>query len=222
MTPSEEKLGWLYFAFQLLFLPTLLALLNRSYLHLPDAWLNLAFYTVNFGCVFLIFRRFLLSSVTYGAKRKAWLLRAVLLGLAGDITISNLWNGLIASFFPGFSNVNDASIQIMLRQDFLPVAVGTVLLVPLAEETMFRGLIFRGIYNKSKVTAYIVSIAAFCAVHIVGYIGIYDPVTLALCFVQYIPAGVCLAWAYAEADTILAPILIHTFVNAMSIYLVMR
>ena len=41
-----------------------------------------------------------------------------------------------------------------------------------------------------------------------------------MAFLQYLPAGLCLAWAYTKADTIFAPILIHAAVNAVSIGLV--
>ena len=64
---------------------------------------------------------------------------------------------------------------------------------------------------------YILSALVFCAIHVISYIGSADPLTLVLCFVQYLPASLCLAWAYTEADNIFAPILIHIAVNTMSI-----
>ena len=36
---------------------------------------------------------------------------------------------------------------------------------------------------------------------------------LLLCFVQYLPAGLCLGWAYARADSIFAPTLMHMIIN---------
>ena len=47
----------------------------------------------------------------------------------------------------------------------------------------------------------------------VGYIGSADLITLCLCFMQYLPAGITLAWAYEKADTIAAPMLIHIMIN---------
>ena len=38
-------------------------------------------------------------------------------------------------------------------------------------------------------------------------------ITLLLCFCQYIPAGICLGWAYAKSGTIWCPVLIHMTVN---------
>ena len=63
-----------------------------------------------------------------------------------------------------------------------------------------------------------VSVLAFAAIHVVGYIGLFDPVTLILCFVQYLPAGIILAAAYEKTDTIITPILIHIFINLIGIF----
>ena len=82
---------------------------------------------------------------------------------------------------------------------------------------MFRGLIFRSLYGKSPWAAYIVSIIAFAMVHIVGYIGSYSPLEIVLAVLQYLPAGLCLAWSYTKAETIFAPILIHAAVNYITI-----
>ena len=35
---------------------------------------------------------------------------------------------------------------------------------------------------------------------------------------QYLPAGLCLAWSCIRGQTIFAPIVIHALVNAVGIY----
>ena len=52
---------------------------------------------------------------------------------------------------------------------------------------------------------------------VLGYIGSESVTTLVLCFVQYLPAGLCLAWTYTKADNIFAPIVVHALVNAIAI-----
>ena len=68
---------------------------------------------------------------------------------------------------------------------------------------------------ESKLLAYALSTVIFAMIHISGYIGIYDAKLLFCCFLQYIPAGLCLAWAYARADSIFAPILMHMAINVI-------
>jgi membrane protease YdiL (CAAX protease family) len=122
----------------------------------------------------------------------------------------------IQAVYPDFSNVNDSSIQSMAAENYAIMLIGTVLLVPLTEETLFRGLIFRKLHQKSRAVAYILSTLFFGLIHITGYIGATPLPVLLLCLIQYIPAGVFLAWAYEKADSIWAPILMHMAVNQIS------
>ena len=46
---------------------------------------------------------------------------------------------------------------------------------------------------------------------------VYSPLEICMAVLQYLPAGLCLAWSYAKADTIFAPILIHAAVNYITI-----
>ena len=89
----------------------------------------------------------------------------------------------------------------------------TVVLVPLTEELLYRGLIFRPLYNKSPLAGYVISTFIFSALHVVSYIGSYSPLHLALCFLQYLPASICLGWAYARSDSIWSPVMIHMTIN---------
>ena len=118
---------------------------------------------------------------------------------------------------PGFSNVNDTAISAMAQTNYTLMLIGVGFLVPLSEEMLYRGLIFRNLWQDSKVAAYLLSMAAFAAIHVLGYIGSEDITTLLICFLQYLPAGLCLAWTYTKADNIFAPIVVHALVNALAI-----
>ena len=74
--------------------------------------------------------------------------------------------GILMSYLlPGFSNINDASISAMAKTNYTLMLIGVVFLVPLAEEMLYRGLIFRNLWQSSKAAAYLLSMAAFAAVH---------------------------------------------------------
>ena len=92
------------------------------------------------------------------------------------------------------------------------------MLVPPAEECFYRGLFFQTFAKKALWLGYAVSTTVFALIHILGFIGSASPLALVLSFLQYLPAGLCLAWSYAKSDTIFAPILIHALVNAWGIY----
>ena len=62
--------------------------------------------------------------------------------------------------YPDFSNVNDTSIMELTQQNYTLMAIGTVLLVPVVEETLYRGVVFGSLYKRSRVAAYTVSTLA--------------------------------------------------------------
>lgn len=217
LSQPETTWGWVYFALQLIVLPIALNKLN-IYLKLSSSWLNLAYYTVNFVAVILIFRSYLVRSLSHAGSHFFQLLKGCILGLSVYWACNYGMGWLAGKLLPGFSNVNDSNVLAMMQENFWPWAIATVVMVPLTEELFYRGLIFRGLRPRKRKLAYILSTLAFCAVHVIGYIGSYPWHTLLLCFVQYIPAGLCLAWACDEADNIYASVLVHSVINAMGVF----
>ena len=218
MSRTEKILGWLYMAFSLIALPGLLAWLNAQLADpMNEGTLSFVFYLTNFLFILGIFRRFLRDSLV-AAWQDIWnFIQAVVLGYVAYWAASEAMEFVMSHLLPGFSNINDAAITAMAKSNYTLMLIGVVFLVPLAEEMLYRGLIFRNLWQSSKVAAYLLSMAAFSAIHVLGYIGSEDITTLVLCFLQYLPAGLCLAWTYTKADNIFAPTLVHAIVNAVAI-----
>ena len=218
MSRSEKIWGWLYMVFSLIALPSVLQVLN-SKLATPmnESTLNFTFYCVNFFAILCIFRRFLKDSLV-AAWRDLWnFVQAVVLGYVAYWACSRAMDTVMSHLLPNFRNINDSAITEMAHANYTLMVIGVVLLVPLAEEVLYRGLIFRNLYRSSRVAAYLVSMAAFAAIHVLGYIGTESVTTLVICFLQYLPAGLCLAWTYTKADNIFAPVIVHALVNAIAI-----
>ena len=218
VTRTERILGFVYIAVQLLILPTALLLINRL-LGSPFSAVQVQFalFCADFILVTVIFHRFLIGSAKRSFSEPFRTLRFAGIGLLLYWVGSFAVNYFILTVYPDFSNVNDASINELTQDNYTLMALSTVLLVPVTEETLYRGLVFGTLHKRSPVAAYAVSTLVFAALHVVGYIGLYEPVLLLLCFLQYIPAGLCLAWAYTQADSIWASILIHIAVNQMGV-----
>ena len=89
-------------------------------------------------------------------------------------------------------------------------------LAPIAEELLFRGLLFRGLYNRNALLAWSCSVIAFAAVHVLSYIGQYDLTGFLLATLQYLPAGLALCYAYHRSGSIFAPIIMHIFINSLA------
>ena len=184
---------------------------------LNTAQLNFVYYLVNFIAVLVIFHEFLGSSLSQAFQHPMLLCEAVILGFVAYYALFHVTDWLVGLLVPSFSNYNDEAIFAMSNGNHFLMVIGTVVLVPPAEECFFRGLIFRNLYGKSRWAAYLVSILAFACIHILGYIGTYSALELLMAVLQYLPAGLCLAWSYARADNIFAPILIHAAVNYVTI-----
>ena len=165
----------------------------------------------------LIFHDFLSRSLSQALQHPIVLCEAVILGFVAYYACFYLTDWLVSMLVPSFTNYNDEAIGAMSRGNSFLMLIGTVILAPPVEECFYRGLIFRNLYKKNHLAAYLVSMTAFACIHIIGYIGQYSALELILAVLQYLPAGLCLGWSYVRGDTIFAPILIHAAVNYITI-----
>jgi membrane protease YdiL (CAAX protease family) len=211
--------GIRYLLFQLVFLGAVLSfLLNMLGLRADGLMLDTVFFAVNLGAVVWFFRSYLCKSMKYGICHWTTLLLSAALGFVVYNALTGSLDALIYWLKPEFFNVNDAGFAEYSRSHFLLTAFGAVILVPLAEETLYRGLFFGMLQPKNRLLAYVLSTLLFAFIHVMGYIDSYPASVLLLCFLQYIPAGITLAGAYEYSGSILAPVLIHTAVNAIAIF----
>ena len=218
--PSGQETAWglCYLVFQMLFLPSVLFWINDQLPKaLSDSELNFLFYLVNFLAILVIFHSFLEESLRQLFRHPIDALQAAVLGFVAYYVCFYAMEWLIGLLRPGYTNYNDASIAALSRGNYFLTFLGTVILVPLAEECFYRGLIFRNLYKKSHWAAYAISIAAFAAIHILGYVGQYSAKELVIAIIQYIPAGLWLAWGYIKGDTIFVSVAIHAAVNFITI-----
>lgn len=219
LTDREQVWAILYLLFSYALLPELLNWMN-GYLPTPlgSLWINFLYFSINFLAIIWIFGGFFKRSLVYAGQNIWDFLVAVVAGSAAYWLCSWGLSWIFGHFFPDYANLNDGSISAMAGSNFTVMFIGTVLLVPVAEEALHRGLVFGCLYPKSHAVAYILSTAIFASVHILGYVGAYSPLHLALAFIQYVPAGLTLAWAYRKSGSIFAPMLMHAVINAVGMF----
>ncbi len=219
-TPNETVFGFIYYLLQLLIIPgivmTVIMMLPR---YISITIVNFLFFSMNFVVVLLIFRKFLVENFKVLMTYPWHTLRCAAIGLLIYIAGSTLFTLVVTALVPDFTNVNDAAILEMVQKHYALMSIGTVFLVPVAEECFYRGLFFRNLYDNRPILAYLVSIVVFSLAHVLNYVGMESFGTLALCFVQYLPAGFALAWCYRHSGSIYAPVLVHMTVNQMGMLL---
>ena len=214
LTRREKVWGFRYLLFELICLGALLRGLNQLLpTPLPRAEVNFLFFTINFLAVLVIFGGYLRAQLRQLPELVWNVVFTTIPGIFVYFMVNILMGQLIVALDPRFTSINDAGIGQMVEENYTLMFLGTVFFVPIAEECLFRGLVFRGLHDRNAALAWVVSVLLFAAIHVTGYVGSQPALTLLLCFVQYLPAGLCLAGAYRLSGSLISPILIHALVN---------
>ena len=214
LTRREKVWGFGYLLFELILLSALLRWLNQLLpTPLPRAEVNFLFFIINLLAVLMIFGKYLRAQLRQLPELCWNVVFTTIPGIFVYFMVNILMGQLIFALDPQFTSINDAGIGQMAEENYALMFIGTVFFVPIAEECLFRGLVFRGLYDRNAILAWAVSVLLFAAIHVTGYIGSQPALTLLLCFVQYLPAGLCLAGAYRLSGSLISPILIHALVN---------
>ena len=209
--------GCVYLAFYLFVMSSAVHLvLNLLGLPVDTVTLNKIYFFANFIITAVLFRRFLAYSLPMAADQPLRFLKGILLGFCiyeGCQVALGILCGLIA---PNLWTPNDDNIRSIAAESYRVMWVGAVLLAPLTEETLIRGLVFGNLRRKNRVLAYIITALVFGLMHIVVYIPRMDVVTLVLNLALYAFPSAALCAAYEYAGTIWAPIALHMILNALS------
>ena len=225
-TKTELLLGvgcWLLYlvgisALLLLLLPLLGVDLNSER---GGSLAQLAAFALDFILIVLVFRKFLWRSAAPLKGNGKRLLSTVLLGFAAYYLLMYLVALLIAYLSLGLDvlpeNLNNEVIGTIMTQYTFPMAVCTVVFAPVTEECLVRGVLFAPICRRKPWIAYLVTTALFGLLHTVPYIGTQELSVLALSFLQYLPAGIVLGWAYQRTRSIWGAIALHSLINLVAV-----
>ena len=219
LTRSEMKSGLIAMIVCMLLLPPVLALALPGH---SAAMLNFTAYFITVGAGLYVLRRYLLQNLAVAIAHPFYCIYYAVLSYLGYMVFTELVMAMVYRLAPGFVNLNNENITALLDSEFGLMAITTVVLAPIAEECLFRGLLFRGVYDRSPALAWVLSVGLFAAVHVTGFIGSYAPLELLLAALQYIPAGIVLCFAYARGGSILSPILTHALINFLAVMSVSR
>lgn len=217
MSKGEIIAGCIYWPIYLLLLaPALTFVLSFLGVEVTDLRVNLCYFITNFLVVAIVFRRYLIASLGQFGRAFWQCAQAVVLGLAFYYLMT--WGLSLAFSLLDLTVIspNDQAISGLVSQQSSAMMVCTVLLAPLSEEVLNRGLIFGNLARKNRWLAYVVSTAVFCFLHVFSYLGTLNlPATL-LVLLSYAPAGIALGWTMEKAGTVWAPILVHAVINLIA------
>lgn len=222
MLRSERITGIIYLAVHIFLLPWLLIYIYTNVVRnlnvvLTSPNLNLLYYSISFLFVFSFLFRFLKASFSDLADKLIISVKSIALAFLFDYVMAALVSLLLSLVLKDVSNPNSQAVISQAKLDAGAMVFVAVLLVPIVEETLFRGVLFGTLRSKSRVLAYAVSALVFAFYHLWQFfLGGFEW-TICLYLLQYIPPALALAWCYETSGSIWAPILLHAALNFISI-----
>lgn len=219
LSTAEQVAGFCYLPFYVVLLSWLIQWLSGLFgLGLTTLQINVTYFVLNCLIIWVIFHRFL--SRSFHAIRFWELIQALILGFCLYYGGNWVFQKLIGLLGLTIQSFNDDAILSLVAQNRWVMIVCTVVLAPMVEETLVRGLLFGVIRRQSRIAAYAVTIFFFAVIHVWQYLIDYEFAAVALAALQYIPAGIALGWTYEKSNTIWGPIFLHMMINAISMGIV--
>ena len=217
MLKIERVMGFIYLPIHILVLPMAISFaagwLFPGTVDDVAPVLNMAYYA--FGCVFLfaVMFRFLKASFNELLDWKARAVQGVLFGIALYFILLVALSLILNSLSLGASNPNSDEIGREALVNRGAVYVVALVLAPIVEELLFRGVVFGSIRRRSRILAYVVSALVFSFYHVWQYFFFgYDP-SLFISVLSYIPPSIALAYCYERSGSIWTSMLLHAAIN---------
>lgn len=217
LTRVECVWGWIFFALYLVLFPILMGLVQRSFDGaLPVAETNVVYYLLCVALVCLVFWGYLKDGFHLLLD---WLPENLFAFGTGLIAAGVLHFLVIRLPYP-VENPNSLNYAEQFALSPAATLVILVVLMPIVEELLFRGLLFSTARGYSRAVAYVLSTlvyAVYCVWQFVYAFGRADFRYLLLA-IQYLPMSLALAWSYDRGGSIWTPIVLHGVINAFSLF----
>ena len=214
MTVRESVVALCYLPVHLVLLPTLLQYLPET-ASLSELSLNIIVYVTGSLFMLIFAGPFLRRDFDPLCDHPFFCVLQVLICYGMMMAFNMLLSGLFLLFLPDSANPNNTAVMEMAGNEQGKIMALAVFLAPLVEEPIFRGAIFGLLYDRSRVLAIGVSMLLFSLYHVWGY-ALLDPANL-IYLLQYLPVSWLLCRCYERCDSIWGSILLHMFVNYISL-----
>ena len=216
LSPGEWLRGGALSVLYVALFPFLMAWVQRSaWEELPVAESNVVYCLISVLLGFALFSGLWERNLDRLLTRPGRNLASVAAGLAAWIALD-----LLVRQIPlPVRNPNESGYA--LEYLLSPRATGliVVVLMPMVEELLFRGVLFGGVRRYSRGAAYLLSAGLFALYCVWQFAFSYGRLDLRylLLAVQYLPAGVLLSWCYERGGSLWSAVLLHMAVNGLTL-----
>ena len=222
MSGPEKVAGWIYVPIHIFALPILLPsaalMLNSVGISLTDIQINFIYYLLGFLFSALIMGHYLKNTFNDFADSVLRTLLNVVVCLVVYYCIAYVVNFVLAFFLPDLINPNTGAVIENTMENSKSMFAVSVLLAPITEEVIFRGVVFGTVRRKNRIAAFVISALIFSVYHLWQFAVIgYSIGTLVLYAIQYIPASIMLAKCMEDSGNLWGPIFMHMTVNYLAL-----
>lgn len=218
MTASERSRGLVFLLLYLLVFPRVSAWLQRLWLGEGEvlvAEVNVLYYAILFTLSLFIFWDFLKKDFL---GLLSWLPENLFGVAVGLLMAGGLHAVLTLVPFP----VPDP-ISLQYAQEFraapVPILALLLLLIPVVEETVYRGLIYGSLRGYSRPLAIAFSVVFYAFGLVWRYaLDFSDPRYLLLA-ILYLPMSIALTWCYDRGGSVWACVVLHGGLNGMILHM---
>ena len=179
---------------------------------------NTLYYYVLSGVTLLIFHSFLADTTRRFLDGTARAGSSLFLGLLVFYGANALTYRAAVLLSYGAADLNNTVIAAQVRAAPRTTLLISIVLVPFVEETLFRGLVFGSLRDRSRAAAYLASSLLFAFLYAWTFaVSPRDPANFVR-LVQYLVPGMVFAWSFDRSGTLWTPFLLHAAVNALAIF----
>ena len=219
MSKTELLPGVIFIPVHIIVLEFLIPMIMKAAApQLNHYWSSFAYFAVS--CLFILaaMHSYLIKSVSDLIDCRMNALTAIVLGYFGYYVLRYVMSLIFwlvgLNNFPAFSSILS---QVRLNNGYMPIVA--IFLAPIAEEVLFRGVVFGGLRSKGRLIAYGVSFVVFAFYCVWSSFFSGFSWSLLIDFLYYLPASIALCWCYEKGGSIWASILLHILINILSISL---
>lgn len=211
--------GWVFFSLFVLVFPYLMAgvqwiLDQRWGLYLSDASAAVVYYGLLAAAALLLFWNYLKQGFFLLLDWLPENLRAM-----GSGFLIWLVLGRLAALIPlpvEDPTPGDYAMQFLLAPGATTAIL--VLLMPLVEEILFRGLLFGSLRGTGRALAWSLSVLLFALYGVWQLSFAWSDWRYLLLALRHLPAGLALTWAYDRGGSVWSPVFLRMLIGGVSLY----
>ena len=212
-TKTEVGLGLVWLVIHMFVCPMLLSLLPQD---TDPVMANALYYGVSLAVTLTFGMKLLRREFDHLLDRKFHCVKGFLAAYLFWYAMSLVMVAILTALNQSQDLPNDMAMDVLAQQNFRVTLTLSVIVAPILEEILFRGILFQSIRKHSRLWAYVASIAMFGLYHVWQFAYLYQDWTYLLYALQYIPITLALTWSYEHTGSLWVPIFFHASNNYMA------